>query len=160
MLWYAVASIGGCASYWVLRLAPHRIRDVAGNLSVCCIALACLTSAIIVIPIALLGVVQSLAGAFCEKAMDKAGGTWSSHFGISLLTYLLSIAVNFALLVLISQYLGQLLSLALDDDASLWGMSLGFLLTPAAISLFRWIVHNSNARPGIDRHLQEERATR
>ena len=158
LLWYAVASIGGCASYWALRLAPDRVREVVGNLAAWLIIIGCVFSPLILIPMALLGAVQSCVAAFCEKAIDKNGGTWSLHFGVSLLTYLLSFALDLAAIFLINLNTYSVVSLAsaLDDDASCCGGIAGLLLTPAAISLFRWIVHNSHTRPGVDRHLREE----
>ncbi|RYX82325.1 hypothetical protein EON83_19710 [bacterium] len=154
MLWFAIASIGGCFSYWALRLSPSRIREIFGKLTLLVSAIFLLVQPVIILVLALFAIIPSIAAAFCEKAMDEDGGAWSAHFGLSLLTYLLSIASSLAVFTLISQYGSRPLLFAMGDPKVLWGIFLGLLLTPASISLLRWIIHNSRTRPGIDRHLR------
>lgn len=152
LLWYAVASLGGCLSYWILRLAPLSVGNAVGKVSILVAALCFAVAPGVVLAAILVATIPSCAAAFCEKAMDKPHGLWSSYFGLSIVIYLLSFVLNGATLAIIGLYSSALARL---DDASMCGVGLGVLLTPFSISLFHWIIHTYQFRPGLDRHFEE-----
>ena len=159
LMWYAIASVGGCLSYWLLRLAPQSVGNATGQASIFVLALCGLARPEAVFIVLLTAIIPSCVAAFCEKAVDAPDSLWSSHFGLSIMIYLLSFALGFVMLgtvVVLSIILGSYPHInAWENDANIWGVGFGFLLTPASISLFRWIIHTYQFRPGLDRHLKE-----
>jgi len=155
MLWFAVASIVGIASYWIYRLKSKAAIFLAIVLS--CYTIPMLGKNIVaaimisdaLVPYYYMGLVFlfGIAQATIELKIKVTEDGFEKELFLSLLTQVSAF------------YVGMRLYQAVNIYADHLGVVSSLVLTPLSISIFRWMYHTSKLRPGVDRHFREGEET-
>lgn len=157
LLGWAYVSVGGLLSYLLLHqtrvVTPPRRTLVWGIYwSLCLLTLALHFSAIVFLLVC--SIPFCCAGAFAENAI-RPSEDWDDQLIFLVGTSFLSVGLG----TWIMQWTettrplpGWVSYYPQDEFNAVFGM----ITTPAAISLFRWLLHSSHLRPGIDRPLNSD----
>jgi len=149
VLGVVIASVLGSVSYAAMMLTGEDARLSFMVLCLVFVSFPSMALWFVALPVGALVGIVCVFPAYCEWWRDEKQWEWNWYFrGLFAATYQ-TIVVGIIVLLLFA-----------DQSVNVpWPLPLGFcfglLLTPAAISIFRWMFHNSRLRPGIDRHLIE-----